>query len=378
MKKKVLFLYLTKGSGHAAVASALRTALRMRDPNVECKELDFLSNTLPTIGTTLKKAYLWVLQTFPDLGSYLYDNSVVKEATSGLRDIFIIFKGRGLRTRVMREHPDIIVCTQAIPCHVLAAQKEIGKLTVPLVAVVTDFSVHSYWIHPAIDKYFVPSEDVADEFVRRGVTRSKIIIIGIPVHPNFLTTISQKDARKKIGIHPTLPTVLLMGGSYGFGAFEEALEEIARAKKKFQVIVVTGKNQELHDVLRRRWAGRRSFKILGYTKSVPLLMDASDILIGKPGGSTVAEALTKGLPIVVFDPFPGPEARNAEYLVRHRAAVEIAEISELVPKIEELLSVTGELSALRACAHRLGTPRSAFSGADNIMKIARGAGGKAL
>ena len=44
-------------------------------------------------------------------------------------------------------------------------------------------------------------------------------------------------------------------------------------------------------------------------------MDAADILVTKPGGMTISEALVKELPMFIISPIPGQEERNAKFLV---------------------------------------------------------------
>jgi processive 1,2-diacylglycerol beta-glucosyltransferase len=50
-------------------------------------------------------------------------------------------------------------------------------------------------------------------------------------------------------------------------------------------------------------------------------MAAADCLIGKPGGLTISEALARGLPMVIVNPIPGQEERNADYLLEEGAAI---------------------------------------------------------
>jgi len=57
-------------------------------------------------------------------------------------------------------------------------------------------------------------------------------------------------------------------------------------------------------------------QIFGYTRQIPMLMDAADLLISKPGGLTSSEALAKNLPMIITNPIPGQEERNARYLER--------------------------------------------------------------
>jgi processive 1,2-diacylglycerol beta-glucosyltransferase len=50
-------------------------------------------------------------------------------------------------------------------------------------------------------------------------------------------------------------------------------------------------------------------------------MQATSVLVTKPGGLTTAEAALCGLPIVLFDAIPGPEQTNAARLTETGAGV---------------------------------------------------------
>ena len=62
---------------------------------------------------------------------------------------------------------------------------------------------------------------------------------------------------------------------------------------------------------------------LGFTREVDLLMDAADVIATKPGGLTTSEALAKHLPIIICNPIPGQERRNAAFLLNNGAAMEV-------------------------------------------------------
>ena len=54
--------------------------------------------------------------------------------------------------------------------------------------------------------------------------------------------------------------------------------------------------------------------IYGFVDNVDVMMDASDILITKPGGLSVSESMAKNLPMIFIHPIPGHELRNMEFL----------------------------------------------------------------
>ena len=88
MKKRVLFLYLTKWSGHSAAAQALRAALEEKYPGVVCEESDFVSDAFPGLTATFKKAYVGVMKHFPTIWNYVYDNEYIETITKEFRVLF--------------------------------------------------------------------------------------------------------------------------------------------------------------------------------------------------------------------------------------------------------------------------------------------------
>jgi processive 1,2-diacylglycerol beta-glucosyltransferase len=88
-------------------------------------------------------------------------------------------------------------------------------------------------------------------------------------------------------------------------------------------------------------------------------MAAADLLVGKPGGLTTAEALARGLPMVIVHPIPGQEERNADHLLEAGAAIRGNNIPALAWKLDALLDDAERLAAMRAAARRLARPGAA-------------------
>ena len=64
-------------------------------------------------------------------------------------------------------------------------------------------------------------------------------------------------------------------------------------------------------------------------------MDASDILISKAGGLTSSEAMAKSLPMLIVDPIPGQETRNADMIIEHGAGWKAINIANLSYKLRQ-------------------------------------------
>src|SRR5262249_44603860 len=133
-----------------------------------------------------------------------------------------------LRQYVDRLAPDVVVCTHAFPCGVMAEYKREYADAPPVVGIVTDFVVHPFWIHRNIDRYAVATGAMRQALMARGVLSERIKVTGIPIDRHFADEQAKADARRAIGVHPNRTTILLMGGGLGIGPLEKALERIDR------------------------------------------------------------------------------------------------------------------------------------------------------
>jgi processive 1,2-diacylglycerol beta-glucosyltransferase len=88
-------------------------------------------------------------------------------------------------------------------------------------------------------------------------------------------------------------------------------------------------------------------------------MSASDILLGKPGGLTTSEALSKGLAFVIVNPIPGQEERNSDHLLEEGVAIRCNNLPALAYKIERLLADPPRFAAMQSASRRMSRPNAA-------------------
>ena len=88
-------------------------------------------------------------------------------------------------------------------------------------------------------------------------------------------------------------------------------------------------------------------------------MAAADVLVGKPGGLTTSEALARGVPMVIVNPIPGQEERNADHLLEAGAAIRCNNLPALAWKVDGLLEPRDRLTAMRHSVRRLARPHAA-------------------
>ena len=68
--------------------------------------------------------------------------------------------------------------------------------------------------------------------------------------------------------------------------------------------------------------------LIGFTDQVSDYMDASDVLLTKPGGLSSTEALAKGIAIVHTAPIPGCESENVQFFTEHHLSLCAREASD--------------------------------------------------
>jgi processive 1,2-diacylglycerol beta-glucosyltransferase len=206
-----------------------------------------------------------------------------------------------------------------------------------------------------------------------GVNPGRVFASGIPIDPAFGSFGDRAGLRREMGFSPERPVVLVCGGGLGLGGIEETVRALLERRSEIDVVVVCGRNPELRarlEPLQRAPArGAASCRVLGFTVRMAELMGAADLMIGKPGGLTTAEAAASGLPMVLLRPIPGQEERNAASLVDCGAAVLEADPSVAGDAAVEILSDQDRLESMRRAARGAGRLSSAAVAAACVLEL---------
>src|SRR6202034_881545 len=110
---------------------AVREALSVLAPPWETAGIDAFSFAYPTVGKLIAKTYLEVLRHTPVLWDYLYDNPDLETATREIRDLLNLISSAKMKSLMSSYNPQALICTQAAPCSVFAAEKRRGKIHIP-------------------------------------------------------------------------------------------------------------------------------------------------------------------------------------------------------------------------------------------------------
>jgi processive 1,2-diacylglycerol beta-glucosyltransferase len=334
--ERILLLSMGFGTGHNAAAKALECQFAKQRPHLSVEVVDLLKLIPGSFHPLLQSGYQGMLNKFPTLYHYLYDwthhNKIIRYVSSEM----IEKMGWTIRKKLSQLFPDEparIVTTHPFGTLLCPADWE----NVLTVGVVTDYELHPIWLARVPDVLCVPKQ-----LLRRGdleriqwKTGLKLLETGIPINPAFYEEVSALEARLQLGLDPNRPVVLIMGGGTGLGPLEQIVEEL-KGFTWIQFVVLTGKNHNLYQRLKKKHDCPHIL-IEAFRRDVALFMSAADLLVTKPGGLTISEAIAKRLPMFLFEAFPGQEEANQQYLLHHRVAM-ITRPSTIRIQIEKFFS----------------------------------------
>lgn len=347
---KALILSISTGQGHHATGQAIEKTFT--EMGFACETLDAYEYIKPLLSDLVSKGYLLSTSYAPKLSSKFYNIMVKKNKP--VEEYSVPKMLNKLMTKELKEYidtcvPDIIICTHVLSAtmiNIMVEKKWIENVIT--VGVVTDFTVHPLWEEcRKLDYYVTPSELLEFQLKKKGISAEKTLPFGIPIKPAFSQRRDQKEARMKLGLDPDKLTILLMSGSMGYGKIDESIKKLDNLEIDFQTIVVCGNNQKMYKKVKSLKTSKR-FDTYGYVDNIDLMMDCSDCLITKPGGITSSEALAKAIPMIMINPIPGHEMRNAEFMTNNGIALFATKTFPLDEAVFSLFKHPERVNDLRA------------------------------
>ena len=358
--KRIAILTLSVGSGHVRAAEVIQRALLDGGGSIEVRTLDAIELARPWFRWVYVEPYWWMLRHAPGLWRRLFERRQQKghRATA---PHWVFRRGCVEALRQLQAFaPHLVIATEIGAAEIAALAKREGWLSSPVLAVQTDLQTEPPWAQREIDVYGVGSEEAKAQLIGWGVSPNRIVLCGIPIDPAFALAFDESEVLRALGLDPRRPVVLVMGGGMGPAPLDEIIQSLERCGLPLQVLAVCGRDQAMKlrlESLRGKIA--LDLHVFGWSDNIPELMTAADLLITKPGGVTVAEALAVGVPMLLTHPIPGPEERHVRYLEQNGLAVRARNLEEIPQLAHQLLSSPEKLAEMARRARELARPDAA-------------------
>ncbi|MGQ9732582.1 MAG: MGDG synthase family glycosyltransferase [Candidatus Zipacnadales bacterium] len=356
----VTILTSSYGGGHLSVAHTLAAAVKAACPLCEVEIIDFFKSFVsPLANRLISYAYTQSVRNAPYLYGGLYALAQWIGNRASLQAVLNCV-GRGpLLTYLRQRRPHVIVSTYPTPGAVVSTLRLRGLIDTPTLTILTDFAPHSQWVSPGTDLYIVATEELAWSLVDLGVPAARIRATGIPTRQELVPR--QEPSHNG--------SVLITVGAQGMLRRAPALCQ-AIIQEAPHIVVICG-----HDFRLQRWltgaveAWGKRVEVYGFVTDMHCHYTRAALLVGKPGGLTVAEALAVGLPMVVYGEIPGHEHENRRFLVRNGVAHTARTPTEVRKIVRDLLSNPEKLARMSYRARALGKPQAAQDAATAVLDL---------
>ncbi|MDQ3994009.1 MAG: undecaprenyldiphospho-muramoylpentapeptide beta-N-acetylglucosaminyltransferase [Actinomycetota bacterium] len=209
-----------------------------------------------------------------------------------------------------------------------------------------------------------------------GLEGDRYRVVGRPI-PARARAIDREEARSRFGLPHEGPVVLVVGGSQGARALNEAAVD-AFAEGGPAVLHLCG--QAHYDHLRGRVA-RDDYVLVAFTDEIGAALGAADLVVARAGGS-VWEIAAAGTPALLV-PYPfataDHQAKNARYFEERGGAIVVREADlDLRRDVDALLADGDRLKRMGDAMERVAKPDAAEEIAEEMIALAsrsRGGGG---
>ena len=370
--RRVLVLSVSAGAGHVRAAQAIVAHANADFGLLDVRHVDMMTLVPGWFRKVYSDLYMKLASGLPEAWGWLYRKTDCEPAGSlpqRLRRMIQRLCSQRLFDLVDDLSPDAIVCTHFLPAEVLGTAVAKHELDVPVWVQVTDFDLHQMWVHEGMSGYFVANEELAWRLQALGVPASRAIISGIPVMPGFVHRPDRSHAAARFSLDPTRTTVLMMGGGSGMGMDAALVRRLLEQQSDMQLVVLAGRNRTLLAALTALVDDfPDQLRALGFTDEVPALMACADLAITKPGGLSTSECLVAGLPMLLVNPIPGQEERNAAWLMQEGVALRADDPVTLQFRLSRLLQDRSSLAGMRAKALTLAAPRAAHELLQRVVR----------
>lgn len=374
-KPRVLLLSASSGAGHVRAGQALHQSFSARgDCLVE--HIDAMQYVSKLFQSIYEKAYISMVRNAPDLMGVLYERTDQPWRIGSSRLALDRLNTQPMIRLLKRVQPDLCVATHFLPAEILAWLIAKQKLNAKNAIVVTDYDVHAGWLCRTVSRYYVAIPEAAEYLAGIGVPREIIRITGIPIDPVFAQPLDRSAARQHLKLDPAATMVLFAAGGYGVGPVEQLVQDLLALQQPWQLVAIAGKGEDVKKRLDEiaRFAGTLSsghprLVPVGFTTEMDRYMAAADLLVGKAGGLTTSEALSRRLPMALIEPIPGQEFRNADHLLENGTAIRCNNLPAAAWKIAKLLDDRTRMERMRRAAARMARPKAAVEIAEDALRL---------
>ena len=295
MKKIMIIMSERTGTGHKSAANAISKKLVPHGFEVE------LVDAFPLMGKkgiwmediyiplTIKAPALWDL-------SYKFSQAftgvVHRSIKSGMKKRFI--------QKLEESKPDIIITVHSMFTQAISKILKKQNLDIPLYVGVVDLvKPPKLWFNKDAALTFVPTEEIKQDYLRRGMPEEKVTVYGFPVRDDIVVRKEPKEIKDKIN-------VLLVNPSVNLKKNVKFVKEVSRLENA-NINVICGRDEGLYKELTKLQEEKiisDNVKIHSFVTNMHEFLNNSHVILTKAGPNMMLESLKSVTAVVVTGHIP--------------------------------------------------------------------------
>ncbi len=245
--------------------------------------------------------------------------------------------------------PKVIVSVFPTGAEFAASYKSHTDPNVFLCTIITDVVASWEWIHPQTDCYGVPTMSVRSKMLEKNIPEEQLYVIGVPVkreHVHLSDIAKENKNATPSDFKSSRARILLVGSAMGRLSITDLfLEFIDGCNADFDI--VTGKDHALYNHLTNMTLPR-NVALTGFATDLPERMRLADIIVTKPGGATLFEAIEHELPLIAFRSSVAQEGQNAKFIETEGIGLCYRSEMQLIETLRAILDNPHQLKQMKA------------------------------
>ncbi len=333
--KKVLILSCGTGGGHNTAAKAIQEELLTKNIQADFKE--YLEIIDVKLKDEINNLYIKSTNKNGKIFKNVYNLGKIYEKTNLKSPVYFLnsLSKEKLYSYIQSNQYQFVITTHLFAAQALTAIKK--EYPIHFMQVATDYVSIPFWEETNPDYFIIPSKELEENFVEKGMKKETLLPLGIPVKKQFRSSYNKEEMKKELKLNVTKKYILILNGSMGFGNVKEIAKKLLENIEDVSLIIACGNNEKLLETLNKEYEGNERLIALPYTNELGKYMASSDIILSKPGGLTTTEVATMRKPLIHIMPIPGCENDNANFFADRKMSLKCDNINQVIENTKTLL-----------------------------------------
>ena len=308
MKKIMILTAERTGTGHKSAANAIEK--KLNNLGYETKQIDCF-NLMGKIGAAFENYYI-PLTTKRPLEFYIYFK-MSQIFTNTIHYLIYMKSRKKLKKEILEFNPDLIISVHSMFTKSISHFLKKEKMNIPFFINVIDLvKPPRVWFDKNADAIFVPTNEVKENYIKKGIDKNKIIVSGFPIREDIERRNLPKQITDKINI-------LLVNPSVNLRKNVKYVKEVSKLENT-AVTVICGRDERMYKTLIKDQASKKipkDVRIYSFVNNMNEFLDHTHILLAKAGPNMILEGARSATAIVVTGHIKGQENKNYEYVVKN-------------------------------------------------------------